>query len=103
MTPTTPPARDTAGRFATQDHTDPELTLTEVYLDDDSTGEDFDIDEFYDDTDPATPITDEQWLDQQRHARESAYAEEFFAGPEPDPTSGSVNIFDRSAWESTPF
>lgn len=47
---TTPfePARDTTGRFATQDHTAPELVLGEQYLDDDSDGSEFDMHAFYD-------------------------------------------------------
>lgn len=48
MTPTPfEPARDTAGRFAPQDHTAPEVGLTEAYLEDTSDGAEFDIDDYY--------------------------------------------------------
>lgn len=108
MAATTPePHRDTVGRFATQEHTAPELALAEVYLDDDSGAADFDIDAFYDiNHDPvASPseLADDEWLDRERDARDALSADEFFAQPEPDFEAGTVNILDRSAWGTTPF
>lgn len=54
------PARDTVGRFAPQDHTAPELGLTEQYLDDDTDGADFNVHDFYD-AEHAT--TFDAWVD----------------------------------------
>jgi len=99
-------ARDSIGRFTEQEHSTPELALGEAYLEDDTTGAEFDIDEFYDahvadDTDMA--VTDDEWLERQRAERDLAHMDDFFARPEPDFEAGTVNIFDPSAWENTPF
>lgn len=85
------PARDTIGRFAPQEHSDPELDLTEHYLDDDTDGADFNVHDFYDSTqdegahDTKAPSTDPDelfsaWLEESRTPQGM---DEYFDRPNP--------------------
>lgn len=105
------PTRDIAGRFAPQDHSDPELTLTEQYLEDDSNGSDFDMHDFYDITPEApgavTGGDDSEgafstWLEEQRTPQGM---DEYFDRPNPALTPiAPAEQIAIGAWGSgTPF
>jgi|GEM_PF-7120730 len=86
--------RDELGRFA-HEQSNPETELTEVYFEDTTTtGDDFDIDAFYD-----VQVAD----DTEMTVTENLDAiDEYFAQPEPDFERMAANV-DPSAWENTPF
>lgn len=103
------PARDTAGRFAVQDHSTPELTLLEQYLYDESDGSDFDIDAYYEvnANEPPLEIVDEEsafaaWAEGNRTPQGM---DEYF--DRPNPTGTAIAPEDRitiGAWGSeAPF
>ena len=99
-------AGDTIGRFAEHENSEPELSLTEHYLDDDSDGSDFDIHDFYDATGPAPADGDEDaysaWLEEQRTPQG---IDEHF--DRPDPTLADIPAAEQitiGAWGSAkPF
>lgn len=108
---TTPyePARDNVGRFAEHEHSTPELSLTEAYLEDDTDGSDFDPHDFYE--------AERAAAENQSAADEAAFAswlegertpqgiDEYF--DRPDPTLSAVPASEQlhvGAWGSAkPF
>lgn len=93
------PARDTAGRFATQTHTAPEVGLDADNL----TTEDLtqNVDGHYGWEEPLIPAEE---LAEDGSARDiDAEMDDYFSGPEPVHTGGDIELFDRSTWVDTPF
>lgn len=100
------PARDIVGRFTDHEHTHPELSLAENYLEDDSDGSDFDIHDFYEVTAQEPSEDDEEayssWLEEQRTPQGM---DEHF--DRPDPTLTDVPASEQmpvGAWgNAKPF
>lgn len=98
--------RDTIGRFAATQHTDPEvgLDLHEAYLEDTEPA-DFDIDEFHNLNDSDDPPHTENdivsWSTQERLAHEEQDIAAYFDRAEPAHLTGVSHVgFDG---DSTPF
>jgi len=85
--------RDDRGRFA-HEQTIPESELVEIYFEDDTTGDDFDIDAFHD-----VQHADDTEM---TFTEDLATIDAYFAQPAPDFERMAAGV-DPSAWENTPF